>query len=144
MHTALPARVIASRWRRCGVLVIAVARHNRDISAKSCSLVRLVNTSNFNWDQFDRVKLLFDIANSNDVTVPTFNRWNERTDAAGIAELRRRAHEATRRDPAALEFFSSSKHDGEPVVSNFGSKLTSGNFRVNGRHCWPGYSVKDI
>jgi hypothetical protein len=97
---------------------------------------RLVNTPNFNLqarDQFDRVKLLFDIANSSDASVPTYNPWRARNDPAGIVELRRQRDEATRRDPAALEFFSSSKHEGEPAVSSFGSKLTSGYFRVNGR-----------
>jgi len=60
--------------------------------------------------------------------------WHERNDSGGTVELRRQRDKAMRRDPAALEFFSSSKHEGEPKVSEFGSKLTSGYFRVNGRH----------
>jgi HK97 family phage major capsid protein len=101
-------------------------------------MTRLVNTTNYNLatrDQFNALKTLFDIANSNDATVPTFNRWNERTDAAGIAEVRRRAHEALRRDPAASEFFSGSNHrGGESVVSDFGTKLTKEPFRRGGQH----------
>jgi HK97 family phage major capsid protein len=98
---------------------------------------RLVNTPNYNLaarDQFNALKTLFDIASSSDASVPTFNRWNERTDPAGIVELRRQRDEATRRDAAAMEFFSASSHSGEPVVSEFGSKLTSGAFRINGKH----------
>jgi len=97
---------------------------------------RLVATDNFNLakrDQFDRIKLLFDIANSSDATGPTYNRWHQRTDPGGIVELHRKCHEELRRDPAALQFFSSSKHDREPVVSDYGSKLTKQAYHVNGR-----------
>jgi hypothetical protein len=97
---------------------------------------RLVNTNNFNLaarDQFDRVKTLFDIATSSDAGEPTYNRWHQRTDAAGIVELRRRCHEALKRDPAALEFFSRSAHRDEPVVSDYGTKITKGAYHMNGR-----------
>src|SRR5262249_20165555 len=84
-------------------------------------------------DQFDRVKLLFDIANSSDATGPTYNRWHQRTDPAGIVELQRRCHEELRRDPAAPEFFSRSAHSDQPVVSDHGTKLTKQAYVVNGR-----------
>ena len=57
----------------------------------------------------------------------------ERTDAAGITEVRRRAHDALRRDPAAMEFFSGSNHRGELVVSDFGTKLIKEPFRRAGQ-----------
>ena len=98
---------------------------------------RLARSNNFNLaarDQFNALKHLYDIATSSDAGEPTFNRWRQRNDPAAIMELRRHRDEATRRDPAAMEFFSASRHDGEPKVSDFGSKLTSGAFRVNGRH----------
>jgi len=97
---------------------------------------RLVNTDNFNMsrrDAFDRVKLLFDIVNSSDVSAPTYDRWHRRTDPGGIVELRRRCHEELRRDPAALEFFSRSAHNDQPVVSDYGTKLTKQAYVVNGR-----------
>jgi len=97
---------------------------------------RLVHSDNFNLakrDQFDRVKLLFGIANSSDATGPTYNRWHQRTDPAGIVELQRRCHEELRRYPAALEFFSRSAHSDQPVVSDHGTKLTKQAYVVNGR-----------
>jgi HK97 family phage major capsid protein len=97
---------------------------------------RLVTTTNYNLstrDQFNALKTLFDIANSSDATVPTFNRWHDRNDPSGILELRRQRDEATRRDAAATEFFSASKHKMEPVVSDQGSKLTKQPYTMNGR-----------
>jgi HK97 family phage major capsid protein len=68
------------------------------------------------------------------------DQWRQRIDAAGIVELQRRAHEELRRDPAALEFFSTSKHQDETVVSDYGTKLTKAPFSVNGR--WIGDVVQ--
>jgi len=98
---------------------------------------RLVSTSNFNLatrDQFDRVKVLFDIANAHDGHGEVRDHWwHRRIDKTAVVELARRRHEQLRRDPAALEFFSTSNHDREPVVSDNGVKLTKEAFRVNAR-----------